>query len=90
MYDSDGDYCAINKGFGVNSHCVMTRGEKCGSYEYKKKPKINKQGVKMVEKKKEIKETNQNLRIKKMIPDNDAEKGYDMFFNYLETGEWSD
>lgn len=33
MWDSDGDYCAICVGFGINSHCHVERGNQCGFYE---------------------------------------------------------
>lgn len=31
-FDSDGDYCALRKGFGVNSHCYAYNNRQCLYY----------------------------------------------------------
>lgn len=35
MYDSDGDYCDIGCGYGVNSHCYARIGKECKQYNEK-------------------------------------------------------
>ena len=38
-YDSDGDFCTLGKGLGVNSRCWANYGKECKYYSEKKPEK---------------------------------------------------